>query len=140
MSIVDIERIKIGVTAKDKKDAILIAGKLLVDTGCVDSEYVSGMLAREETMSTYLGEGVAIPHGQFENREMIHKTGISVVQLETPIEWEPGENAKLIIGIAASSDEHITVLTNLAEAIEDENKIKQLLITKDPKVIMDILS
>ena len=104
----------------DKADAIRQAGQLLVDSGCVKAGYVEGMLAREETMSTYLGNGVSIPHGQYDNREDILQTGISVLQVPAGVEWEDGEKAYLIIGIAASSDEHIGVLSNLAEVIEDE--------------------
>lgn len=140
MAIIEIDRIRLGVKAKNKTEAIQQAGKLLVEAGCVTPEYVQGMLAREETMSTYLGNQVAIPHGQFENRELIHKSGISVVQLETPVEWEENESAQLIIGIAAFSDEHIQVLTNLAEAIEDEDVTEKLLKTDDPQIVLDILS
>ena len=117
MAILEANRIKLGATAVDKADAIRQAGQLLAQSGCVEPAYVDGMLAREETMSTYLGEGVAIPHGQFDNREQILQTGISVLQLPEGIEWEDGEKAYLVIGIAASSDEHVGVLANLAELI-----------------------
>lgn len=136
MAILAADRIKLGATAVSKADAIRQAGQLLVQSGCVEPGYVDGMLAREETMSTYLGEGVAIPHGQFDNREQILKTGISVLQLPEGIEWEDGEKAHLVIGIAASADEHVGVLANLAEAIEDEEITQMLIHTTDPAVIM----
>ncbi len=140
MSILAEERIRLGATAVDKVDAIRQAGELLVSSGCVTPAYVEGMLAREETMSTYLGNGVAIPHGEFDNREDILKTGISVLQVPDGIEWEDGEKAHLIIGIAASSDEHVGVLAALAEAIEDEDITAELITTSDPAVILDHLS
>ncbi len=140
MSILAEERIRLGATAVDKIDAIRQAGELLVSSGCVTPAYVEGMLAREETMSTYLGNGVAIPHGEFDNREDILKTGISVLQVPDGIEWEDGEKAHLIIGIAASSDEHVGVLAALAEAIEDEDITAELITTSDPAVILDHLS
>ena len=136
MAIVEANRIKLGATAVSKADAIRQAGQLLVQAGCVEPGYVEGMLAREETMSTYLGEGVAIPHGQFDNREQILKTGISVLQLPAGIEWEDGEKAHLVIGIAASADEHVGVLANLAEAIEDEEITQKLINTTDPGDIL----
>ncbi len=98
------------------------------------------MLAREETMSTYLGNGVSIPHGTFDNREQIRQTGISVLQLPAGVEWEDGEKAYLVIGIAASSDEHVGVLANLAEVIEDEDITQLLITTSDPQVILTHLS
>jgi phosphocarrier protein FPr len=92
-------------------------------------------------MSTYLGSGVSIPHGLFENREHILKTGISVLQIPAGVVWdEEGEKAHLVIGIAASSDEHVGVLASLAEAIEDEDTTRLLIETADPNVIMKYLS
>lgn len=140
MSILSADRIRLQATAVDKADAIRQAGQLLVDTGCVQVRYIDGMLARENTMSTYLGNGVSIPHGQHENREDILQTGISVLQLPEGVEWEDGEKAFLVIGIAASSDEHVGVLANLAEVIEDEDLTQLLIRTSDPHLVLDQLS
>ena len=136
MTILSVERICLGATAVDKADAIRQAGQLLVSSGCVQAAYVDGMLAREETMSTYLGNGVSIPHGQFDNRADILQTGISVLQVPAGVEWEDGEKAYLVIGIAASSDEHVGVLANLAEVIEDEDMTQALIQTSDPQLIL----
>ena len=141
MSILSKERIQLGGRAADRSDAIPQAGQLLVQTGCVKPEYIDGMLGREQSMSTYLGSGVSIPHGLFENREHILKTGISVLQLPTGVEWDAGEEkAYLVIGIAASSDEHVGVLASLAEAIEDEEVTRLLIETTDPEIILKYLS
>lgn len=94
------------------------------------------MLAREETMSTYLGNGVAIPHGEYDNKKDIVQTGISVLQIPEGVGWEDGEKAYLIIGIAASSDEHIGVLSKLAEVIDDDETIRNLIETNDPVFIL----
>jgi phosphocarrier protein FPr len=140
MPILSEDRIKLGATADSKVDAIKKCGALLVETGCVEAGYVDGMLAREQTMSTYLGNGVSIPHGQFDNREQILSTGISVLQLSEGVEWEDGEKAFLIIGIAAQEDEHVAVLANLAEAIEDEDVTEELITTSDKAVILEYLN
>lgn len=140
MAILSKDRIRLQATALDKSDAIRQSGQLLVDSGCVQARYVDGMLAREEIMSTYLGNGVSIPHGQDENRADILQTGISVLQVPAGVEWEDGEKAYLIIGIAASSDEHVGVLANLAEVIEDEDLTQKLIETADPSLILDQLS
>ena len=139
MTVLSIEGIQLQATAVDKADAIRQAGQLLVKTGCVEPAYVEGMLAREEIMSTYLGNGVSIPHGQNENRVQIHRTGISVLQLPQGVTWEDGELAYLVIAIAASSDEHVGVLANLAEVIEDEDLTGQLIHTDDPLLILENL-
>ena len=140
MPILSADRILLQATAADKADAIRQAGELLVSSGCVKPRYVEGMLAREETMSTYLGNGVSIPHGQYDNREDILETGISVLQVPDGVLWEDDEKAYLIIGIAASSDEHVGVLASLAEVIEDEDLTEELIATSDPQLILIHLS
>lgn len=136
MPIVSKDRISLQASAADKVDAIRKAGELLVTTGCVLPEYVDGMLTREQSMSTSLGNGVAIPHGIYENREHILQTGISVLQLIEGVAWDDGEKVYLVIGIAASSDEHVGVLSNLADVIDNEETLAELLKTNDPDVIV----
>jgi phosphocarrier protein FPr len=143
MAILEKNRIKLQATAVDKQDAIRQAGALLVESGCVAAPYVEGMLAREATMSTYLGNGVSIPHGQYEDRAHIKQTGISVLQVPAGVTWDDDDEdelAYLIIGIAANSDEHMTVLSNLAEAIEDPDMAEELARTTDADLIMNCLN
>ena len=139
MSILSAERIQLSAVATDRTDAIRKAGDLLVKSGCVLPEYVDGMLKREESMSTSLGNGVAIPHGVYENREHILHTGISVLQLTDGIDWEEGEKVYMVIGIAASADEHVGVLSNLADVIDDEESLAELLKTNDPDIVLKYL-
>ena len=136
MSILSKDRISLQASAADKADAIRKAGELLVTTGCVLPEYVNGMLAREQSMSTSLGNGVAIPHGVYENRDDILHTGISVLQLTDGVTWDEDEKVSLVIGIAAKSDEHVGVLASLVEAVEDDANLAELLTTADPAIIL----
>jgi mannitol/fructose-specific phosphotransferase system IIA component len=137
MPILSKDRIALQETATDRSDAIRKAGELLVKSGCVLPEYVEGMLKRETTMSTYLGSGVAIPHGVYENRDHVLQTGISALQLPQGVEWdEGGELVHLVIGIAATGDEHVGVLANLAEAVEDDAILNELMQATDPEVIL----
>jgi mannitol PTS system EIIA component len=140
MPILSADTIALRAHATDKFDAIRQAGELLVQGGRVLPEYVAGMLTREQSMSTSLGNGVAIPHGVFENRGHVLRTGISVLQLVEGVPWEDDEIVYLVIGIASSSDEHVGVLASLAEVVEDEAKLADLLQTADPKVVMDYLN
>lgn len=139
MAILSKDRISLQASATDKQDAIRKAGDLLVQSGCVLPEYVDGMLKREESMSTSLGNGVAIPHGVYENRDHILKTGISVFQLTDGVDWDENEKVYLVIGIAAEGDEHVGVLSNLAEVIDNEETLAELLKTNDPDVIVKYL-
>ena len=139
MSILSKDRIFLQASAADKADAIRKAGELLVTTGCVLPEYVDGMLTREQSMSTSLGNGVAIPHGIYENRDHILKTGISVLQLTDGVDWDEDEKVFMVIGIAASSDEHVGVLSSLADVIDNEENLAELLKTNDPDVVVKYL-
>jgi mannitol PTS system EIIA component len=140
MTIVSLETVRLQARARDKLDAIRQAGELLIQGGCVEPQYVNGMLAREQTMSTYLGNGVSIPHGQHEDLALVRRTGISVLQIPDGVEWEPGEQAYLVIGIAATSNEHVGVLANLAEIIEDPAAAEQFARTTDPLLIIERLN
>ena len=139
MAILSKERISLQANATDKQDAIRKSGELLVQSGCVLPEYVDGMLKREESMSTSLGNGLAIPHGVYENREHILKTGISVLQLIDGVSWDDDEKVYMVIGIAAAGDEHVGVLSNLAEVIDNEETLAELLKTNDPDVVVKYL-
>jgi mannitol PTS system EIIA component len=139
MGMLAIDRIQLGAKAEDKVDAIRLAGELLVNGGCVTPEYVEGMQERERSMSTYLGVGVSIPHGMYENYDHILNSGLSVLQIPDGVEWEEDENVYLVIGIASSSDEHIHVLQSLAEALEDNEKLQLLIHSTDPKQVIEIL-
>jgi mannitol PTS system EIIA component len=140
MTIVSLETVRLQARAHDKLDAIRQAGELLIQGGCVEPPYVNGMLAREQTMSTYLGNGVSIPHGQHDDLALVRRTGISVLQIPDGVEWEPGEQAYLVIGIAATSNEHVGVLANLAEIIEDPAAAEQFARTTDPMLIIERLN
>ena len=140
MSILSKDRIFLHASASDKADAIRMAGDLLVKSGCVLPEYVDGMLTRELSMSTSLGNGVAIPHGIYENRDHILQTGISVLQLKDGVDWDTDEKVYLVIGIAAAGDEHVGVLANLADVIDNEANLAELLSASDPEVVLKYLS
>jgi len=139
-SILTLTRILLGAPSCTKEEAIRLAGQLLVNTGCVLPEYVEGMLAREKTMSTYVGYGFSIPHGEYENYAHILQSGLSFVQFPDGVEWDEGEKAYVVIGIAARANEHVKVLAQLAEAIEDENLRTILMTTQDPHKVLEILS
>jgi phosphocarrier protein FPr len=140
MTIINKEMVRLNVPTTNKANAIRLAGELLVRAGRVAPSYIDGMLAREETMSTYIGNGVAIPHGQFDDKDSIRTSGISVVQFPEGIEWNPDEIAYLVIGIAAANDEHVDILANLAEVLEEPEDANQLARATEPMMIIERLS
>jgi len=139
MEIMSVKAIKVQATASDKEDAIRQAGQLLVDGGYVQEAYIDGMVAREKTMSTHIGYGICIPHAEYDDRQYILQTGLSVLQIPDGVLWEDDQKAYLLIGIAAKSDEHLGVLSTLAEIIEDEEQTKQLFTLTDPEELLQHL-
>ncbi|HPO57504.1 MAG TPA: PTS sugar transporter subunit IIA [Anaerolineaceae bacterium] len=138
--VLTLKTVRLNGTARDKEDAIRQAGALLVEGGYVAPGYIEGMLQREQSMSTYVGNGVAIPHGQFDDLSLIYKTGICVLQLPEGVIWEDEEKVYLVVGIAATSDEHVNILANLAEVIEDEETAQLLARTDDPELVVSYLN
>ncbi len=132
--------IRLGAQAASKEEAIRAAGRVLVEAGNIAPGYVESMLGREQQANTFLGNGIAIPHGMAKDRELIHRTGISVVQLPNGVEWNKGQTARLIVGIAAKSDEHIAVLSALTDVLDDATIARQLAQTNDPADIIAALN
>jgi len=119
-----------------KEDATKLAGKILYDNGYISIEYVDSMLEKleKESFATYIGNGVAIPHGMESGKKFVKNTGISYIQCPKGVEWN-GETAYLIVGIAAKDDDHMGVLSTLAELIEDPVDAKKLCEQEDKDLI-----
>ena len=134
------ERIRLQQRATDKTSAIRAAGRLLADTGCIDPAYIDSLLRRETVANTFLGHGVAIPHGMGEDRHLIRQTGIAVLQFPDGLEWHPGQTTHLVFAIAAQSDEHITLLRRLTRLLNDDARLRQLFSTQRAEDIVAALS
>ena len=132
--------VQLNVRADSKRDAIRNVGKILVDNGYIAPGYINSMLSREKVANTFLGNGIAIPHGLPKDRELILKTGVAILQLPDGVQWNPGEAVHLVVGIAACSDEHIDVLTRLTHVLDDEQTVRRLQATKNPQDILACLS
>lgn len=118
--------IHLNANAADKQQAIEMAASALVQTDNVENGYLQGMLARELQTSTFLGNGIAIPHGTLDTRSMVKKTGVQVFQFPQGIEWGEGNIAYVVIGIAARSDEHLSLLRQLTHVLSDEDTAAKL--------------
>jgi multiphosphoryl transfer protein len=125
------DSVRVGATAGDQRDAIEQVGALLVAEGFVTPAYVEAMHDREAIVSTYLGNGVALPHGTNEARDAILHTGIAVVQFPDGVAWGD-EPARLVIGLAATGEEHLEVLSRLATILGDPETCDRLAHSTDP--------
>ena len=124
-----------------KEEATIMSGEILLKNGYVEKEYIDSMLEKLETQSfaTYIGNGVAIPHGMAEGSQYVKHTGISVIQVPEGVLWNE-EIAYVIVGIAANSDDHMEVLSALADAIEEEDDAKKLWKETSSENIFNLLS
>lgn len=143
--------VRLGARARDKQEAIALAGQLLVDAGRIAPGYLASLQSREAVANTYLGAGVAIPHGMPEDRHLIRQTGIAVLQIPAGVAWHEGDEgadapdhapdhasdrAQLVFAIAAQSDEHIALLQQLTRAIGDPDKLQRMIDATDPAALI----
>lgn len=132
------ENILTGLAPESKEAAIRRAGVLLQVSGCVDAGYIDAMLDREKVASTYMGEGLAIPHGTAEGKASVRRSGIVVLQYPEGVDFD-GEKARLLVGIAGVGDEHLSLLAKVAGALEDPGVLERLCSTSDPSEIYNTL-
>ncbi|MFC0225449.1 fused PTS fructose transporter subunit IIA/HPr protein [Serratia aquatilis] len=131
--------IHLGAAASSKQDAIRQVAAALTTAGCVGAAYVDGMLQRELQTSTYLGNGIAIPHGTTDTRHLVLNTGVQVFQFPQGIEWGEGQTAYIVIGIAARSDEHLALLRQLTHVLSDDRVAEQLAKTTSAEELRSLL-
>jgi len=132
------EGVVLGGSARTRDDAIDEAGRLLVAVGAVEESYVAAMHERETSVSTFMGNGLAIPHGTNEAKSAIRRTAISFVRYAEPIDWK-GNPAEFVVGIAGAGDDHLTVLQSLAMVFMDEGEIAKLRAAGSPDEVLSIL-
>ena len=132
------EGVKLNQRPVSKEEAIQAAGELLAELGYVDRSYVDAMQEREKLVSTYMGMGVAIPHGTSEAKESVKKTGIVLIQYPEGVSFGD-EKAQLVIGIAGIGDEHLDLLSRICEMLEDEEVLETLKTTEDVDWILERL-
>ena len=134
-----IEQISMGQTAVDKSAALhLLADKLVAD-GLVAEGYLNGLQAREAQGSTFLGQGIAIPHGTPETRDLVHTTGVRLLQFPQGVDWGDGQIVYLAIGIAAKSDEHLRLLQLLTRALGETDLGEALRRASTPEALLKLL-
>ena len=127
-----------GLPSESKEDAILRAGHMLEASGYVESGYAESMLEREKVASTYMGMGLAIPHGTSETKALVRESGIVVLQYPDGVDFGE-EKARLVIGIAGAGDAHLDILAKISSALDDEEVLERLSVTSDPEDILKTL-
>ncbi|MCI8563373.1 MAG: PTS mannitol transporter subunit IICBA [Lachnospiraceae bacterium] len=131
--------IKLNQTPVSKEEAIQAAGELLAKLGYVEPSYADAMQEREKLVTTYMGMGVAIPHGTTQAKGTVKKTGIVLLQYPDGVDFGE-EKAQLVFGIAGIGDEHLDLLSKICEMLEDEEVLETLKTTSDVSWVLERLS
>ena len=136
--VLQIKNILTGLPSESKEEAILRAGHLLEAAGYVDPGYAASMLEREKIVTTYIGMGLAIPHGTSETKALVRNSGIVVLQYPDGVDFGE-EKARLVIGIAGVGDAHLDILAKISSSLDDEEVLERLSVTSDPEEIFKAL-
>ena len=127
--------ILLGLESESKEEAIIRAGELLFNNGYTKYEYIDSMLERENIISTYIGLGIAIPHGTESGKSEVEKAGIIVLQYPKGIKFGT-QTAYLLIAVAAKHDEHLEIISSIAKSLEDIELIEKIKTATNPKDIL----
>jgi len=137
-ALLDPRAIRLQAFAADKLDAIRRCGQALVDIGAVEPAYVESMLERERSVSTYVGEGFAIPHGTLAGKQAVDRDALSFLRFPDGVDWD-GERVSVCVGIAATGDRHLDILAELAEILLDPDRASALRAVTDPAAVPALL-
>ena len=136
-----VEAISLGESGSTMEDAIGRVSGMLLDLGAVEEGYGASMLAREEVISTYLGNGIALPHCTYEDKGLIKRTALVLAQYPAGIPWGDDDDiAYLVFGLAAVGEEHLAVMSHLAEVLDDEDLCDQLAVATDESYVRETLA
>ncbi|BAL91333.1 putative phosphoenolpyruvate-dependent sugar phosphotransferase system EIIA [Actinoplanes missouriensis 431] len=136
--LLDRRAIRLDEKAGSKEDAIRLTGAALVEIGAVEPGYVDTMLAREKSISTYVGEGVAIPHGTLDGKALVKRDALAVLRFPAGVDWD-GERVSVCVGIAAAGDGHVELLAALAEILLDADDARALREAAEADTVINLL-
>lgn len=132
------ENIHINCHAANSDEAIVSVGNLLLSAGYIEEGYIQGMLNRDHSLTTYIGNDIAIPHGEYEVKDCVKQTGLAIQIYPDGIKWADG-NVRIVIGIAATTEEHVGILQNIAERLGDMDMVERV-VKGDPDFIYEVMT
>ena len=133
------EAVRLGLTATGQEDALRQCGAVLVEIGAAGPAYAEAILEREQSVSTYMGMGFAIPHGTDASREHIHRAALAFLQFPDGVDWN-GKRCHVCIAIASKSDEHLGILQSLATVLSDPPSARRLRETTSVDEVLELLA
>jgi PTS system mannitol-specific IIA component len=138
MPVLSVDQITTSPRATTKDEAIPEAADMLVAAGAVTPDYAEAMRERERSVSTYMGNLLAIPHGTNESKDAILDSALSVARYETPLDWD-GNPVRFVVGIAGKDGGHLEILSKIAVVFADEDEVAKLEAAPDAAAILELL-
>jgi PTS system mannitol-specific IIA component len=136
--VLTLAQIKVPGVATSKDDAIREAGQILVDAGAVTPAYVDAMFEREKSVSTYMGNFLAIPHGTNEAKGAITRSALSVVRYDPPVDWD-GNEVRFAVGVAGVDNGHLEILGKVAIVFADTGAVDKLVAAGSAEEVYELL-
>lgn len=124
-NLLELKNIRLGCREMPKEAVIREMGKMLADSGYVNESYIEAMLKRELSFPTNIGNGIALPHGVEEAKKEIKRSGIGVMVFPEGTDWG-GERVKLVIGIAGVGEDHLEILSIIAEKMSEPEAVEKV--------------
>ena len=137
--VLNVGQIRIHSGSVSREDAMKEAADILQAAGAVTGAYYDAMQQREETVSTYMGNELAIPHGTNETKETILDSALSVVRYDGGVDWD-GNPVTFVVGIAGKGDEHLEILSQIALVFSDEDEVAKLKQAQTPEELYALLA
>jgi PTS system mannitol-specific IIA component len=137
--VLTLSQVRVPGTARSKDDAIREAGEILIDAGAVDPDYIDSMFERERSVSTYMGNYLAIPHGTNESKDSIKRSALSVIRYDAPIDWD-GNEVRFALGIAGYQGGHMDILSRIAILFSDTDEVDKLLAARSAEEVFQLLN
>lgn len=138
-NVLELAQVSVNGTATTRDEAIREAGAILAASGAVTADYVTYMLERETSVSTYMGNYLAIPHGTNEGKDTILDSALSFVRYQNPIDWD-GNEVRFVVGIAGKDNGHLEILSKIAIIFSDDDEVAKLLAADSAEAVFELLS
>ncbi|MDQ0615881.1 PTS system mannitol-specific IIA component [Microbacterium sp. W4I4] len=139
MSVLTLDRVRIHPAGATRDEALKEAADALVAAGAVTTGYLQAMHDREASVSTYMGNGLAIPHGTNDAKDAVLGSALSVVRYDGGVDWD-GDQATFVIGIAGKDGEHLEILSQIAILFSDDDDVAKLNAAATPEELFELLS
>ncbi|EHJ09077.1 PTS sugar transporter subunit IIA [Staphylococcus simiae] len=131
------DNIFLNVNVANQNEAIEKAGQALVDSGAVTESYIQAMKDREQVVTTFMGNGLAIPHGTDEAKSSVLQSGLTLLQIPEGVDWD-GEEVKVVVGIAGKDGEHLDLLSKIAITFSEEENVDRIINAKSADEIKQV--